>query len=76
MLEGDHLRDFLAGKRPLVRAREHWHPREDGPAAQVAAVMGLPLHVADQLYAHLLDSMNLSEPLDEDSPWRTMDDLD
>ncbi len=55
VLEGDQLRDFLAGKRPLVREREHWHPRQDDPVAQVAAAMGLPVHVADQLYAHLLE---------------------
>jgi hypothetical protein len=76
VLEGDQLRAFLAGKRPLVREQEHWHPRQDDPVAQVAAAMGLPLHIADQLYAHLLDSLNLSDPLDEDSPWQTMNDSD
>jgi hypothetical protein len=76
VLEGDQLRAFLAEKRPLVRAREHWHPRQDDPVAQVAATMGLPLHVADQLYAHLLESMNLTDPPDQDSPWCAMNDSD
>ena len=75
-LEGDPLRDFLAGKQPLVREREHWHPRQDDPVAQVAAVMGLPVHVADQLYAQLLDSLHLSDPLDENNPWQSLDDTD
>ena len=76
VLEGDPLRAFLAGKRPLVGTHEHWHPRQDDPVAQVAATLGLPIHVADQLYAHLLNSLSLSDPLDEDSPWRAINDSD
>ncbi|MCC6803489.1 MAG: hypothetical protein IT319_11445 [Anaerolineae bacterium] len=31
------------------------------------------LHVADQLYARLLESMKIVEPLEDDSPWREFD---
>ena len=74
MLEGTALRAFLDGKRPLVRALEHWHPRQEDAVAQVAESMELPLHIADQLYAQMLESMKISEPLDKDSPWRTLND--
>ena len=75
-LQGDDLRAFLSGKRPLVRAREQWHPLQDDPVAHIAEAMCLPLHIADQLYAHMLESMGKSEPLDEDSPWRTLNNTD
>ncbi|MEO8391736.1 MAG: hypothetical protein ABI700_01970 [Chloroflexota bacterium] len=76
ILEGTALRHFLDGKQPLVRTPEHWHPRQEDSLAQVAEAMELPLHVADQLYAQMLDSMKLSEPLDEYSPWRAFNDAE
>lgn len=76
ILEGTVLRAFLDGKQPLVRAFEHWHPRQEDAVAHVAEVMELPLHIADQLYAQMLESMKISEPLDKDSPWRTLNDAD
>ncbi len=75
ILENAILRSFLNGKEPLVRAQEHWHPRQEDAIAQVAAAMGLPVHIADQLYARMLESMKLSEPLDKDSPWQEINDL-
>jgi hypothetical protein len=38
--------------------------------------MNIPLHVADQLYAQMLDMLKISEPLDENSPWGTLNDSD
>jgi hypothetical protein len=38
--------------------------------------MQLPVHVADQLYAQLLDSIRVSEPMDENSPWHIRDDME
>lgn len=57
------LRKFLDGEQPLVRAPEHWHPHEEDAVAQIAEAMGLPLHV---VYARLLESMKIFEPLEED----------
>ena len=76
MLEGTALRAFLEGKQPLVRALEHWHPRQEDAVAQVAESMGLPLHIADQLYAQMLESMKIYEPLNNDSSWRTLNDAE
>ncbi len=76
ILKGTSLRAFLAGKQPLVRALERWHPRQEDSVAQVAEAMELPLHIADQLYAQLLESMKISEPMDEDSPWREFNDAE
>jgi hypothetical protein len=75
-LEGTTLCRFLDGKQPLMRAVERWHPRQEDAVAQVAEAMELPLHIADQLYAQMLESMNISEPLVEDSPWRTRNDAE
>ena len=76
VLEGAALRRFLDGTQPLVRPAEHWHPRQEDSVAQVAEAMDIPLHIADQLYAQMLETMKLSEPLDENSPWRTLNDSD
>jgi hypothetical protein len=35
--------------------------------------MGLSDHITDQFRARLIDEMRLSEPIDEDSPWRYLD---
>ena len=51
-----------------------WHPRQDDIVADVTAEMGLPLHVADQIHAQLLESMKLSEPFDKHSPWDIIND--
>ncbi|MEO8395822.1 MAG: hypothetical protein ABI700_22695 [Chloroflexota bacterium] len=72
---GDALRSFLDRSQPLMRAREHWHPRQEDAVAQVAEAMELPLHIADQLYARMPESMKISEPFDKDSPWQEINDL-
>lgn len=76
ILEGASLHKFLDGEQALVRAAEHWHPRQEDAIAKVAEVMELPLHVADQLYAQMLESMEIAEPFDEDSPWRALNDAE
>lgn len=76
VLEGAVLRRFLNGTQPLVRPAERWHPRQEDAVAKVAETMELPLHLVDQLYAQLLEAMEISEPLDEDSPWRTLNDAE
>ncbi len=76
VLEGAALRRFLAGTQPLLRPAERWHPRQEDLVARVAGAMNLPLHVADQVYAQMLETMEISEPLDEDSPWQTLNDTD
>ena len=75
-LEGAALRRFLGGTQPLVYPAEHWHPRQEDAVIQVADAMGLPVHIADQLYAQLLGAMNISDPLDKDSPWQVFNDAD
>ena len=75
-LEGVALRRFLDGTQPLVHPAERWHPRQEDSVAQVAEAMGLPMHIADQLYAQMLETMKISEPLDENSPWQTLNDAD
>ena len=75
-LEGASLRRFMNGNQPLVRTLPRWHPRQDDAVAQVAEAMGLPLHIADQLYAQLLESMKIVEPLENDSPWQEFDNAE
>jgi len=76
LLVNDQLHRFHEQNYPLVRSLEQWHPREDDVIAQVAEEMRLPIHVVDQLYAQLLDSMRVSEPINENSPWHVMDDME
>lgn len=76
VLEGAALRRFLDGTQPLVRPAECWHPRQEDSVAQVAEAMNIPLHIADQLYAQMLETMKISEPLGDDNPWRTLNDVD
>ena len=76
ILEGDVLRRFLTGTQPLARSARRWHPRQEDAVARVAEAMKLPLHVVDQLYARMLDSMRIVEPLEENSPWRAFDDAE
>ncbi len=73
-LESVALRRFLDGAQPLVHPAERWHPRQEDSVAQIAEAMGLPAHIADQLYAQMLETMKISEPLDENSPWQTLND--
>ena len=75
VLESVALRCFLNGNEPLVRAQEHWHPHQEDAVAQVAEAMELPLHIADQLYTRMLESLKISEPEDKDSPWQEINDL-
>ena|GEM_PF-4381198 len=76
VLEGAALHRFLDGTQALVRSAEHWHPRQEDSVAQVAETMNIPLYIADQLYAQMLDMLKISEPLDNDSPWQTLNDVD
>jgi hypothetical protein len=76
VLEGDDLHAFVRGDYPLIRERARWHPRRVDIMTEFAAETGIPTHMADQLYTHLLDSLHLTEVFDEHSPWRFLDDGD
>ena len=39
----------------------------------LAGVVGLSDHITDQFRARLIDERRLSEPFDEDGPWRYLD---
>ena len=76
VLEGAALHRCLDGTQALVRSAEHWHPHLEDSVARTAETMNIPLHIADQLYAQMLEFMEISEPLDKDSPWHTLNDVD
>lgn len=69
ILQGENLRALIDHRQPLIRERERWHPREVDVVAHAATAMGLPMHVADQVFAELLDGMKLTEPADDNNPW-------
>lgn len=71
-LAGDDLRALRAGEHILIRDRSHWKPQSD-IITRFAGEMGLSDHITDQFRAGLIDEMQLSEPFDEDSPWRYLD---
>lgn len=67
----------LSGRNATIGALGRaWHPRQEDVVARVAEAMKLPLHVADQLYAQMLESLEISEPLDKDNPWCMLNDSD
>jgi hypothetical protein len=76
VLEGAALHRYLDGTQALVRSAEHWHPRQADSVAHVAETTNIALHIADQLYAQMLDTLKISEPLDNNSPWDTLNDVD
>lgn len=76
VLEAAALRRFLDGTQALVRSAKYWHPRQGDSVAQVAEIMNIPLHIADQLYAQMLEAMEMSEPLDKDNPWCMLNGTD
>jgi len=71
-LAGDDLRALRAGEHTLIRERSRWKPQPD-IINRFAGEMGLSDHIIDQFRARLIDEMRLSEPFDEDSPWRYLD---
>jgi hypothetical protein len=40
---------------------------------EIAKETQLPLHIADQMYAHLLDALWFCDRFDENSPWHYLD---
>ncbi len=72
ILKGDALRDFLSGRVPIVRDREHWHPHQKDMAREIAEETGVNPFMADQVHARLLRGRG-NALFGEESPWAALD---
>jgi hypothetical protein len=75
VLEGDALRTFVTGRHAIIRDRSHWYPHGMEMVTEIAKETQLPLHAADQMYAHLLDSLRFPDGFGEGSPWHYLDKM-
>jgi hypothetical protein len=73
VLEDDALRAFVVGERTIIRDKSRWHPQGMEMITEIAKETQLPLHLADQMYAHLLDALRFSDRFGENSPWHYLD---
>ncbi len=72
ILKSEALRDFLSGRTPIVREREHWHPHQKDMAREFAEETGVNPFMADQVHARLLRGRG-NALLGEESPWTALD---